>query len=159
LEAYTFVSHILELVIHTIDDQNDHPKMFDFLRRLLRLYQEDYDPELLSFIFELKLLYFLGYGLRFTGCSLCQENNHLVYHIGSGGLVCKSHLDAFTDSYEEDVYTLIKDLYYTDINDLKFPQIDKNKRIIIRHILDVTYADFVSYQSKSRQILKQIKKY
>ena len=35
LETYAFVSHILELTVSVIDEENDHEKMFGFLKRIL----------------------------------------------------------------------------------------------------------------------------
>ena len=159
IESYTFVSHILELVSSTIDEENDHPKMFQFLKRLLTLFDQQFDPEILSFIFELKLLHFLGYGLRFSGCGVCEEKNNLVYSIRSGGLICPKHLETFEEHFDKDIYMKINELYRMDISDLKVLDYSRNQRIMIRHIIDVTYSDFIGYQSKSRAIIKQIKKY
>lgn len=159
IESYTFVSHILELTVSVIDEENDHVKMFDFLKRLLRLFNKQFDPEILSFIFELKLLHFLGYGLRFNQCSICGETDFLVYSIRYGGVVCKKHLEPLEEHFDEVIYQKIKQLYYMDINQLKTVEISRNERIMIRHILDITYSDYISFQSKSRSIIKQIKKY
>ncbi len=159
IESYTFTSHVLELVSATIDEENDHPKMFKFLKKLLTLFDQQFDPEILSFIFELKLLHFLGYGLRFKGCNICEENLNLVYSIRSGGLICRKHLEPFEEHFDSEIYSKIKDLYYMDISNLTVVELSRNQRIMIRHILDVTYSDFISYQSKSRSIIKQIKKY
>ena len=159
IESYTFVSHILELVSAIIDENNDHPKMYQFLKRLLTLFDQQFDPEILSFIFELKLLHFLGYGLRFSGCSLCEENDNLVYSIRNGGLICRKHLEPLEEHFDSDIYMKINELYRMDISDLKTFEFTKNERIMIRHIIDVTYSDFTGYQSKSRSIIKQIKKY
>ena len=56
--AYAYLNHIMELVNNTISEDSDHKKMFDFLKRLLLLFNNGSNPEILSFIFELKLLYF-----------------------------------------------------------------------------------------------------
>lgn len=159
LEAYSFVAHILELLLGTIDDNSDHTKMFGFIIRLLNLFNEGIDPEILSFIFEFKLLYFLGYGINFKGCQVCDENINLVYSISDGGLLCRRHLETHSEAFDKDVYEIIKQLYYMDIDQYKPIDLSKNLRIMIRHILDVSYDEFVAFKTKSRTILKQIKKY
>ena len=146
-------------MINTIDEHSDHVKMYDFLKRLLTLIDKEKDPELLCFIFELKLLYFLGYGIRFTGCNQCDEDINLVYSIRNGGLICKRHLEPLEESFDLEITDKIKMLYYTDINEYQPLVLSKNERILMRHIIDVTFSDFIGYQSKSRSILKQIKKY
>jgi len=159
LEAYSFVTHILELLHGTIDEFSDHSKMFHFVERLLELFNNKTDPEILSFIFELKLLFFLGYGINFRGCQVCGENDGLIYSVTDGGLICQKHLKPHSDSYDSDVYNIIKRLYYVNIDDRIDFDLSKNERIMIRHIIDMTYDEFVSYKTKSRDIIKQIKKY
>ena len=159
IEKFTFVSHILELVINTIDEQSNHSKMYDFLKRLLYRIDKESDPEILSFIFELKLLSFLGYGIRFNGCNQCDEGINLVYSVRNGGLICRRHLEPLEEAYDLEITQKIKELYYMDINQYFEIPLSKNERIMIRHIIDVTFDDFIGYHSKSRTILKQIKKY
>ena len=159
LETYTFMNHILELVNNVIDDHNDHVKMYDFIKRLLDLFNQELDPELLTFIFELKLLHFLGYGLHFKSCSICDNPENLVYSISDGGLVCRHHLPNGRQFFDEYTYSKIKELYYMDINKYNKVELSKSERIMMRHIIDVTYEEFICYKTKSRGILKQIKKY
>jgi DNA repair protein RecO (recombination protein O) len=159
LECYSFINHVLELVHHVIDEMSDHEKMFHFLERLFDLFERGYDPEILSFIFEMKLLYFVGYGINFTTCNQCEEPSDLVYHVSSGGLVCRRHLNDLNETFEEEVYTILKWLYYVNIDVINDIELGKNERIMIRHIIDMTYEEFISYKTKSREILKQILKY
>ncbi|QMS85908.1 DNA repair protein RecO [Candidatus Xianfuyuplasma coldseepsis] len=157
--AYTYMNHILELVRNTIPEDSDHEKMFQFLQKVFDKMNRESDPEVLSFIVELKLLYFLGTGLHFNNCVICGNMDHLVFHISSGGLICNHHLEGIQIGYEKDVYQWLKDLYYIDITMNNIPDIEGNYRILIRHIIDALYDEFVGYHSKSRTILKQIKKY
>lgn len=159
LESYTYVAHILELLHGTIDEYSDHAKMFDFVTRLLLLFNEGIDAETLTFIFELKLLYFLGYGLNFRGCQVCSESKDLVYSVSDGGLICRKHIKDYSEAFDSDVYSVLKALYYMDINQYITLDISKNLRIMIRHIIDISFDEFVSYKTKSRGILKQIIKY
>lgn len=157
--SYSYLNHILELVRNTISDDLDHPKMYQFLIKLFHLMDQDKDAEVLTFLFELKLLFFLGHGLHMQTCSVCGENEDLVFHISSGGLICKKHLEIQDQTYGSDVYTLIHNLYYMDIERHEVPEMDGNTRIIIRHIIDLLYIEFVGFSTKSREIIKQIKKY
>lgn len=156
---YAYMNHILELVNHTISSDADHEKMYRFLTRLLTLVDQGYDADIASYIFELKLLHFIGYGLNFKRCNYCNEHDNLVFHISSGGLVCKHHLDADIHTYGSDVYTLLQSLYYSDIDKECTISFSDTDRIIIRHILDVLYDEFVSFHTKSMKIIKQIEKY
>jgi DNA repair protein RecO (recombination protein O) len=158
LISFSFLSHILEITIGTISEENDHPKMYGFLKRLLKQMDNQIDPERLSFIFELKLLHFLGYGLNFKGCSQC-DNKDLYFSVSDGGLTCKAHIMPNSAYFDYDIYIKLYELYYMNIDEYKDISLTKNETIMIRHIIDLLYDEFIGFQSKSRSILKQIKKY
>lgn len=157
--AYAYMNHIMELVRNVVDELADHEKMFKFLYRLFKDMNEGADPEIISFIFELKLLYLIGYGLNFTKCNICEANDNLVFNVSSGGLVCQKHLDYNQEGYDSDVYRIISDLYYINLSEDELPKLTDNYRSILRHIIDMLYDEFVSFKSKSLTIIKQIKKY
>ena len=159
LVSYTYMNHILELVGNTVPVDSDHVKLYSFIKRLFLLFDEGIDPEVLSFIFELKLLHFLGYGLNFKECIVCGKKEDLVFSIDNGGLICSEHLTMNQHSYNADVYVNVMKLYVIDIDKTSIPVIEKNDKIILRHIIDVLYGDYVSYKTKSRGIIKQIQKY
>ena len=154
--AYTYMNHIMELVNNTISEDLDHSKMFSFLNRLFLLFNEKYDSEILSFIFELKLLFFLGYGLNFKKCNVCDDNINLVFCVDSGGLICKEHLSFNQESFDSDIYNILRELYYIDINKYKELKITDNQKVIIRHIVDLLFDQYVSFSTKSRKILLQL---
>jgi DNA repair protein RecO (recombination protein O) len=159
LVSYTYMNHVLELVRHTVSEDLDHPKMYRFLQKIFALMEAGNDPEILTFVFEFKLLYFIGNGLHLRSCTSCGKTENLVFHISSGGLTCKEHLTTDQTYYESDIFHLIMLLYYIDLDTTELPQIAPNQRILLRHILDLLYQEFVSFESKSRSILRQIKKY
>lgn len=157
--AYTYMNHIMELVNNTISEDLDHAKMFLFLKRMFILFNEKNNPEILSFIFELKLLFFLGYGLNFKKCNVCGKSDNLVFSIDSGGLTCKEHLLFNNESFDSEIYKNLMTLYYLDINVLDIPNLTDNHKVIIRHIIDQLFDQFVSFRTKSRKILEQLQKY
>ena len=159
LVSYTYMNHLMELIGNTIPEDSDHVKLYSFIKRLFLLFDKGIDPEMLSFIFELKLLYFLGYGLNFRECNICSKKDDLVFSIDNGGLVCREHLTEKQTAYDASVYINIMKLYVIDINKTEIPVFEKNERVTIRHIIDVLYEDYVSYKTKSRGIIRQIQKY
>ncbi|MFK5884090.1 MAG: DNA repair protein RecO [Candidatus Izemoplasma sp.] len=159
LICYAYVNHMFELVKNTISDDLDHHKMYNFVIRLLTLFEALIDPEILTFIFELKLLHFLGNGLNFKACSICSKTDNLVFSIDYGGLVCSEHLDTHQERFNAQTYNIIKKLYYIDIDEYYNIEIDKFARVKIRQIINQFYDQYVSYRSKSLRIIKQLQKY
>lgn len=158
LEAFTFLSHMLELAYSVIDQQSNHQKMYHFLIRLMEMMNNGINPEKLSFIFELKLLHFLGYGLNFKGCSQC-DSVDLSFSVSDGGLACKSHISPNSATFDKEIYEKLKLFYFINIDEYFDVELSHTENIMIRHILDLLYDEYVGYKSKSRNILKQIKKY
>ena len=156
---YTYMNHIMELVRNVISDDLNHPKMFQFLEKLFTKLNQNEAPDVLSFIFELKLLHFIGYGLNFTKCSICDDNQNLAFSPTNGGLVCSKHLNFRDISYSSDVYLILKALYKIDISKHDILEIPVALKAIIRNIIDMLYDEFVSFKTKSRNIIKQIEKY
>ena len=159
VNAFLFMSHIMDLVRNVVDDHADHQKMYQFLIKLFDLMENGKDPEILSFIFELKLLYFIGYGLHFKSCIHCNNNENLVFSPTSGGLLCSEHNSEVGEIFTYDIYHPLAACYYIDISTENLPVVSKDIRVQIRHILDIMYDDFVGYKTKSRKIIKQFLKY
>lgn len=159
LDAYTYMNHLMELIGNVIPKDSDHVKLYSFIKRLFLLFDKGIDPEILSFIFELKLLHFLGYGLNFRECIVCGKKEDLVFNIDNGGLICQEHLTTNQFSYDSQVYINVMKLYVIDIDKTQIPSFEQNDKVILRHIIDVLYGDYVGYKTKSRGIIKQIKKY
>ena len=124
----------------------------------MKLMNNQIDVEILTIIFELKLLHFLGYGLNFRGCTQC-DSTDLVFSVSDGGLICNLHAMPNSAIFDEQIYSKLKAFYFMDIDKYYEIELTHNERIMIRHILDLLYDEFVGYKSKSRSILKQIKKY
>ena len=159
LFSYTYFTHILELVHNTIPEDSDHKKMFAFLQKLFLRLNEGQDAATISFIFELKLLYFLGFGLNLKQCSICESKEDLVFSIDNGGLVCKSHLLPNQVSYSEDIIEVIRRLYGIDLDKEQILNLTNNHKVIVRHIIDVLFNDYLGYKTKSRSIIEQFQKY
>lgn len=156
---YTYMNHIMELVKNVVSDDLNHSKMFFFLEKIFSKMNQGYQSNILSYIFELKLLHFVGYGLNFKGCNLCTDNEVLVFNPSSGGLVCKKHLNFNDPAYDKDIYQILYQLYVIDIERDELPEIDKPTMRIIRSIIDLLYDEFISYNTRSKEILKQIENY
>ncbi len=154
--AFTCLSHILELVRLTIHDDADHIVMFGFLKKILKYMEDKEDPEILSFIFELKLLYFLGHGLHLKTCTMCGSDKNLIFHPLSGGVLCENHREDL-DVYPKEIIDIISKMYYIDLSSEKMPDVKEIDKALIRRILDEMYDDFVGVKTKSREIYRQLK--
>ena len=73
-------------------------------------------------IFKLKLLYLLGVGPTFNGCTSCKKKETVAFSVSHGGMVCK---DCMTiDSFESDYLQIMKVLYLGKLDKLTTSLID-----------------------------------
>jgi DNA repair protein RecO (recombination protein O) len=155
-DTFLYVSYIFELILKTIDDNNDHKKMMDFIIKLLNILELTDDPEQYTFIFELKLLYFLGYGLSFNNCIVCGKDTQLTFSPHQGGMVCSEHFNGISHFHQ---YHIIEQLLWFDVGKDALMELDKSIRMSIRSILDSLIYDFLGYDSQARKLLKTHIKY
>jgi len=152
LLTYTYSLHILELLYGTVHEEDDHGKMLSFLERLFS-YMTKETAASYTFIFELKLLHFIGYGLQFKACQVCGEKEHLQFHPSSGGVLCPNHIPSQVAIASLEETHLLKTLYYLDINKDSLPSMSTKTRDKLRFIVDLLFEEFVGYNTKSLKIL------
>ena len=157
LTSYTYASHILELIYGTVSEEDDHSKMFSFLHRLLGL-MPSHNPSVVTMIFELKLLHFIGYGLQFKQCAICGKTEDTFFHPSSGGVTCLNHIDAHDLIANKEETLLLKYLYYIDIDKDELPDMDDHTKEKLRRLIELLFEEFVGYKTKSSKIIKQIEK-
>lgn len=157
LLTYTYALHILELIYGTVHEEDDHEKMLSFLHRLFSHMKEETSASY-CFVFELKLLHFIGYGLQFKACQVCGLQEHLHFHPSSGGVLCPEHIPGSMISASEEETNLLKTLYFLDINTDQLPDISTKTRDKLRFLIDLLYEEFVGYKTKSLKIVKQLEK-
>ncbi|PAT02363.1 DNA repair protein RecO [Candidatus Izimaplasma bacterium ZiA1] len=155
--SFSYVNHIFELVSNVISEDLNHQKMLNFIKKILLMVNQNYDPEVLTFIFELKLLYFIGYGLNFTKCPNCNEEEDIVFNINAGGVICRKHILNNDIVYEENITKLIKYLYYIDVNKNDIINISTEDKFCVRKVINELYSQYISYNSKSLKIIEQLK--
>ncbi len=157
LLSYTYASHMLELLYGVVHEEDDHQKMMSFLDRMFLLMKTE-DPSIVSMIFELKLLHFIGYGLQFKQCLVCGKNDQLFFHPSSGGVTCMDHINGQDVDGNTEETKLLHMLYYIDINKDALPIVAQKTKNKLRLIIELLYDEFVGYKTKSLKIIKQIEK-
>ncbi|XMB87307.1 DNA repair protein RecO [Mycoplasmatota bacterium WC44] len=151
LEKSTYVYHLFE-IIYKLSNEIDFPTLYKFLELVLDKINSGEDVELIAFVFELKFLYLLGLNPVFSKCADCDATDVVGFDVYRGGMVCANHRTEYTISDRDVILGLYK-LYFQDVNqDIDY---EINKRII-RKLLDEYYNFYMNFNSKSREMLKNI---
>ena len=88
-------------------------KIFLKGRKLTKI-EEEFNPQIITNILEIKYLDFLGVAPLLDGCVICDKKNITTLSLEKGGFVCKKHI---TDEYivSEKTIKIIRMLKYVDI--------------------------------------------
>ncbi|MCR6544035.1 DNA repair protein RecO [Dehalobacterium formicoaceticum] len=92
LERLVYASYVMELLEHAVPEREPNERIFLTTLMTLGLLQGE-DPELVCRMYEIKLLYLLGYHPHLTDCILCGKplgNSSFYLSPEQGGLVCQS---------------------------------------------------------------------
>jgi DNA repair protein RecO (recombination protein O) len=89
----TYASHLLSLVLDTVQENQPSPKILSLLLNCLHfLSASDKDPALIARIFEMRLMALSGFAPFFKGCAVCGKTDAENYDFSFTlcGLVCRS---------------------------------------------------------------------
>lgn len=109
IDTLAHASYISSLVEQNIFENQTNNRLFDLLLKTLYLYSyDDAEYELITNIFELKLLDYIGYKPSVLKCTNCGNNNlnKGKFSITEGGMLCNVCIDVDRYSMKIDPTTL-----------------------------------------------------
>jgi len=128
-----------------------------FIESLLKI-EDNFDPEVITNILELKLLDYLGIRPVVDKCVNCNSTNNIVT-ISSyrGGYICKNCLtnEKILDSK---TVKLIRMFYYVDISKISTLDISEKVKQELNEFIDLYYDRYAGLYLKSKEFLKELKK-
>lgn len=144
IKKLVYANNLLELINVLIHE--DYCLIYNFLLKCLNKMEECFDEEVISFIFELKLLKLLGVEPQFDACISCGKEFVDGFNIELGGVVCK----ACSGIHNLELLNTIYELYRFDIsNDI--PNIDEGMKSQLRAFIDEYYKIHVGYITKAHR--------
>ena len=98
IEKISYVSYIIELTEQVYKHTDDN-NIYDILIATIKKINDNYDPETLTYIYELKTLDYLGIRPNIDGCSICGNTKNIItISTSDGGYICNN---CYSDMYEE----------------------------------------------------------
>ena len=158
LLSISYLSYIVELTNQIIKQTTEYNELYKiFISTILKL-NDKLNPKVLTNIFELKVLDFLGVGINFNCCAKCGSKKNIVTIDGDiGGYVCSN---CYTNEYIYDDKTIkMLRLYYLieidSISDLKINEVVINN---IDKFINVYYDRYTGLYLQSKKFLKDLDK-
>ncbi|MDP5273102.1 DNA repair protein RecO [Chengkuizengella axinellae] len=159
----TYASYLVELVDRMLEEQEGSAYIFEQLVASLEFIQDDKDPQIITHIFELKMLELAGYYPVLTECISCGSdlNNSTFISASLGGTLCNkcSSKEQYVKKINARALKLLQVFQQMDIRRLGKINISdpiKNEiKMIMREFMDA----HVNINFKSRYVLDQILNY
>ncbi|PTX64874.1 DNA replication and repair protein RecO [Melghirimyces profundicolus] len=94
LTLASYAAYLAELLDKLTGEKEPAPELYELLLTTFRMLEKGVDPEILSRIFELKVLEAAGYRPRLDGCIACGKADLPVrFSVRQGGFLCRKCQD------------------------------------------------------------------
>ena len=154
LERISYCSYLLDLSLQVVRQSEDD--FFLLLRDSLLKIEEGFDPLVITNIFELKILDYLGVRPSIDSCSMCGSDKAIVTISASrGGYVCRN---CFTNEgfVSEKTIKMIRMYYYVEIKNITKLDVSNEVSREINQFLDDYYERYTGLYLKSKDFIKKI---
>jgi len=156
IEKISYAAYILNLTeqVYKHSSSNDiYPILISIIKKL----NDGYDPSVLTIIYELKLLKFLGISPNIDSCSICgNTTNILTVSVTDGGFIC-SNCYHEGKIYSKQVIQLLRMFIYIDIDNITKLDLKETTKKELSLFIDDYYDTFSGIYLKSKDFLKNMK--
>lgn len=153
----SYLSYIVELTNQVIKQTDEYEDLYNLFINIILKLNDKLDPKIITNIYELKILDYLGVGINFNSCNICGSTKNIVTIDGDvGGYIC-------TKCYKNEVIYDSKTIkmlrmYYlievSSISELKISDAVKNN---INNFINTYYDRYTGLYLSSKKFLESIK--
>lgn len=158
-----YAAYIVELTDKLTEDLTPSASLFNLLYYSLKYINENYDEEVITFIYETKMLATAGITPRLDSCANCGNNDtrFIGFSIKEGGFLCHHCLtiDPHYIPTSEATLKLLKLFLMMDIKRLGTISLKKKTRNEIKTVLNQYYDTYSGLHLKSKRFLAQLNKF
>lgn len=153
-------TYLLNLVDAAIEDRQYDPHLFQFTQHALQRIDQGDDAEIITNIFEVRILQRFGVKPVWQYCMICKKiQGKFDYSSQYGGVLCENHWHMDPYRYHADpkaVYfvRIFSDISYNKIADINLKKETKQN---IRQFIDKLYGEYVGIHLKSKKFIDQMK--
>lgn len=152
-----YLNYLTELIMQVVKQNNDEiVSLYDlFINTLLKI-EAGLDPAIMSNIFELKMLDYLGVGINFNACIRCGNQTDIVTIDGdAGGLLCNSCRDQ-ERIVEAKTLKMIRLYYYVDIKTISELNISSQVSQEINNFINTYIKRYTGLYIHSKDFLQKL---
>lgn len=159
IEKTAYAAYIVELVDKMTDSNESNPFLFQQLLSALEQINTGKDLEIVTRIFEMKILLEAGYRPTLHSCTLCGAKEGLTsFSIRHGGLICNRHQNESAITLQNGTVKLLRMFEALDISRLGNIDVKSSTKNQLQFIMREFYDEYIGTPLKSRNFLDQIEK-
>ena len=154
----SYLSYLVELTNQVIKQTTNYNELYKiFISTILKL-NDKLNPKVLTNIYELKVLDYLGVGINFNCCAKCGSKTGIVTIDGDiGGYVCsKCYKNEFI--YDDKTIKMLRIYYLIEIDSISDLKISDKVINNIDKFINVYYDRYTGLYLQSKKFLNDINK-
>lgn len=156
-----YCSYVVELTDRLTENHERNPYLFELLYQTLNYMNEGADPEILTRIYEVKMLQVAGISPQLDRCTLCGEaEGEFSFSLKEGGFICHRccHVDPHRLKISQATAKLLRLFAYLDMKRLGEISVKQDTKDQLKDVLTTYYDHYSGLALKSRRFLDQVEK-
>jgi DNA repair protein RecO (recombination protein O) len=157
----SYAAYNIDLLDKLTDQYEENPYLFELLLQTLSYIDDGQDYEILTRIFEMKMLKVAGIGMYVDGCAHCHATEgEFSFSVKEGGFLCHRciHVDEKNLKINSATAKLIRLFYHFDLNRLGNISVKAETKALIKLILETYFDEYSGLHLKSKRFLSQLEK-
>lgn len=154
-----YASYIVELTDKSTEEKKSNPFLFELLLQTLQFINEGYDQEILTNIYEMKMLNGLGLYPILDRCANCgNTEGQFSFSIREGGLLCHRCLsqDPYHLKLLPGTARLLRLFYLLDLSRLGDISVKPETKAELKKVISAYYDEYSGLHLKTKKFLNQI---
>jgi DNA repair protein RecO (recombination protein O) len=157
--AMAYASYIVELTDKAMEEKKGNPYLFELLYQTLNYINEGLDIEILTMIYELKMLQVIGLYPHLSSCVNCGRTESVFsFSIQEGGFLCHicSEKDPNRLQISPATVRLLRLFYSFDIKRLGNISVKNETKAELKMVITRFYEEYSGLMLKSKRFLNQL---
>lgn len=162
LEKSAYSAYIVELTDKLTEEKKTNPFLFELLYQTLNYINEGMDLEILTYIYEMKMLNIAGIYPKLDGCVNCSNTEgKFAFSIREGGFICHRcfHIDPNLILISPATLKLLRIFYYFDLHRLGKISVKDTTKKELKTVISSLYDEYSGLNLKSKRFLTQLDRF
>jgi DNA repair protein RecO (recombination protein O) len=154
-----YAAYLVELLDRHTAENEMRSDLYGWMKQALEYIDFGIDPEVITFLFEMKIMKVAGIVPELSKCVSCKRTEgHFSFSIREGGFLCERcrFKDPYTIKISEAAARLLHMFYHFDLNRLGNVSLKKETKKELRTLVDAYMDEYSGVYLKSKKFLKQL---